>query len=109
MNIRFKHTNLVAADWRKLAGFNREIFGCVPVPPERSLSGTWLEKGTGVKGAEFSGIHLLLPGAGENGPTLEIYEYRNNKKKTGFCRQPGRFFPYRFRSGKCFRNVGTHP
>ena len=81
MNIRFKHTNLIAADWRKLAGFYREVFGCVPVPPERYLSGTWLEKGTGVKDAEFSGIHLLLPGAEENGPTLEIYEYKKNEKK----------------------------
>ncbi len=81
MNIHFKHTNLVAKDWRKLAEFYQEVFSCVPVPPERHLSGDWLAQGTGVKDAEFSGIHLLLPGFGKGGPTLEIYQYKSNEPK----------------------------
>ena len=28
-----------------------------------------------MKGAKLKGAHLLLPGYGENGPTLEIYQY----------------------------------
>jgi catechol 2,3-dioxygenase-like lactoylglutathione lyase family enzyme len=28
-----------------------------------------------------SGIHLRLPGFGENGPTLEIFQYSNNESK----------------------------
>ncbi|MDD5223468.1 MAG: VOC family protein [bacterium] len=79
--MKFKHTNIVAKDWKKLAKFYEDIFGCVRVPPERHLSGAWLEKGTGVKGAEISGAHLRLPGYGEQGPTLEMFQYLKNEKK----------------------------
>jgi catechol 2,3-dioxygenase-like lactoylglutathione lyase family enzyme len=43
--------------------------------PERELSGQWLEEATGLKGAQISGIHLRLPGYGDNGPTLELFQY----------------------------------
>ncbi len=75
MAVRFVHVNLVARDWRKLAAFYERVFGCLPVPPERDLRGPWLEKATGLAGAHIRGLHLRLPGAGENGPTLEIFEY----------------------------------
>jgi catechol 2,3-dioxygenase-like lactoylglutathione lyase family enzyme len=72
---RYSHTNLVARDWRALAGFYESVLGCVPVPPERDYSGPELEAGTGVAGATLSGVHLRLPGCGSEGPTLEIYSY----------------------------------
>jgi len=72
---RYAHTNLVARDWRALAGFYERIFGCVPVPPERDYSGSALEAGTGIPGARVRGAHLRLPGHGPNGPTLESYSY----------------------------------
>jgi predicted enzyme related to lactoylglutathione lyase len=72
---RYVHTNLVARDWRRLAEFYREHFGCVLVPPERAYEGETLEAGTGVTGAALSGVHLRLPGHGDDGPTLEIYTY----------------------------------
>jgi predicted enzyme related to lactoylglutathione lyase len=72
---RYAHTNLIARDWRRLATFYRELFGCEPVPPERNYSGPALEAGTGVLGATLSGVHLRLPGQGANGATLEIYTY----------------------------------
>jgi predicted enzyme related to lactoylglutathione lyase len=72
---RYVHTNLIARDWRRLAAFYQSVFGCVPVPPERDLSGPTLEAGTGVPGATLAGIHLRLPGAGADGPTLEIFSY----------------------------------
>jgi predicted enzyme related to lactoylglutathione lyase len=72
---RFAHTNLIAEDWRLLAGFYQSVFGCVAVPPERDLHGEKLEAGTGLKGAHLRGVHLRLPGYGENGPTLEIFSY----------------------------------
>ena len=81
METTYKHTNIVARDWRRLAAFYETVFGCKPVPPERHLSGGWLEKGTNVKGAALSGMHLRLPGWGENGPTLEIYQYTENQPK----------------------------
>ena len=81
INARFVHTNVIARDWRRLSEFYQEIFGCKPVPPERKLSGQWLQKGTGVAGVEIRGVHLRLPGYGEEGPTLEIFQY--NQQETG--------------------------
>jgi catechol 2,3-dioxygenase-like lactoylglutathione lyase family enzyme len=73
--IIFGHANIIAADWRKISRFYQEVFGCVPVPPQRDQSGVWLEAGTGVDRAHLWGEHLRLPGLGENGPTLEIFSY----------------------------------
>jgi len=81
MKIKYKHTNIIARDWQALAAFYEKVFGCVPIPPERHLEGAWLDRGTGVPGARFSGVHLRLPGHGENGPTLEIYQYGKNEPK----------------------------
>jgi predicted enzyme related to lactoylglutathione lyase len=79
--MKFKHTNIIAKDWRSVARFYEEVFGCVRVPPERHHTGKWLEDGTGVAGAELSGVHLRLPGWGEAGPTLEIFQYSRNEPK----------------------------
>jgi predicted enzyme related to lactoylglutathione lyase len=75
IDARFGHVNLVARDWRLLADFYERVFGCVFVPPERDLSGPVLEAGTGVAGATIRGAHLRLPGLGDGGPTLEIFQY----------------------------------
>jgi len=75
MRAKYRHTNIVARDWRKLAEFYEQVFGCEPVPPERNAVGQWVERLTGVPGAEVHGVHLRLPGCGEYGPTLEIFQY----------------------------------
>ncbi len=72
---RYAHTNLIARDWHALADFYQRVFGCVPVPPERDLSGPSMEAGTGLPGAHLRGMHLRLPGYGDTGPTLEIFNY----------------------------------
>lgn len=72
---RYVHTNLIASDWRKLADFYQELFGCIPVPPERDYQGEGVEAGSGVRGARLRGMHLRLPPYGEDGPTLEILNY----------------------------------
>ncbi len=72
---RYVHTNIVAQDWRKLADFYEKVFGCRPVPPERHLTQPWVEQASGVPGAEIHGVHLRLPGHGDQGPTLEIFQY----------------------------------
>ena len=77
MPTRYTHTNIIAADWRSLAEFYTDVFECVPVPPERNQSGEWLTRGTGVADAHLTGVHLRLPGHGEEGPTLELYSYAN--------------------------------
>ena len=72
---RFGHVNLIARDWRVLAGFYETVFGCVPVPPERDYGGPELAAATALPGARLRGVHLLLPGHGAGGPTLEVYTY----------------------------------
>ena len=81
MNIKYVHTNIIAQDWQRLAKFYEEVFGCKPVPPQRDQSGDWLERGTGVSGAHLRGMHLRMPGWGENGPTLEIFQYDAMQEK----------------------------
>ena len=73
-DIRYVHTNVIARDWRALARFYIEVFGCVPVPPERHLAGEWIERMTAIPSVRVDGVHLALPGH-ENGPTLEIFSY----------------------------------
>lgn len=79
--IKYVHTNIIAKDWESLAKFYQEALGCVPVPPQRQQAGAWLERGTGVPGASLQGVHLRLPGYGEGGPTLEIYQYERTEDK----------------------------
>lgn len=75
ISAKYIHTNLIAEDWKALANFYQALFGCTPVHPERDFEGEKLEAGTGVPKAHLRGIHLRLPGYGENGPTLEIFNY----------------------------------
>jgi predicted enzyme related to lactoylglutathione lyase len=71
----YAHTNLIARDWRALAAFYQNVFGCTPVPPERDLSGDAVERGSRVPEARLRGVHVRLPGHGHTGPTLEIFTY----------------------------------
>ena len=73
--MRYTHTNIVAKDWKHLSEFYINVFGCAVKPPERKLSGSWLDCATGLSGARLEGVHLLLPGYGASGPTLEIFSY----------------------------------
>ncbi|MER3482170.1 MAG: glyoxalase [Meiothermus sp.] len=75
LQAKYVHTNLIAHDWRKLAAFYEGVFGCVPLPPERNLYGEAFDRLTHLKDARLCGVHLRLPGFGEDGPTLEIFEY----------------------------------
>ena len=72
---KYVHTNLIAEDWQALSNFYQQLFGCIPVPPERDFQGGKLEAGSGIPGAHLRGIHLRLPGYGDDGPTLEIFNY----------------------------------
>jgi predicted enzyme related to lactoylglutathione lyase len=83
LEAKFVHTNLIAQDWRRLAQFYERVFGCTPLPPERDLAGQWLEDSTGVPGAQIRGVHLRLPGYGDEGPTLEIFQYNREEERQG--------------------------
>lgn len=82
--IKFAHTNIVANDWEKLSQFYQDVFDCETVYPERDLKGDWIDSATALKNAHIKGIHLRLPGHGNGGPTLEIFQYNktNNTRKT---------------------------
>jgi catechol 2,3-dioxygenase-like lactoylglutathione lyase family enzyme len=73
--MRFAHTNIAARDWKKLVDFYTRVFQCTVKLPERDLNGDWLDNATGLSNARLKGVHLLLPGHGDNPPTLEIFTY----------------------------------
>jgi predicted enzyme related to lactoylglutathione lyase len=75
MNAKYVHTNLIAHDWRALAAFYTEVFGCVLVPPVREYRSADLDRLTGIVDAHQFGAHLRLPGWGDDGPTLEIFGF----------------------------------
>jgi catechol 2,3-dioxygenase-like lactoylglutathione lyase family enzyme len=75
--MRYAHTNIAAEDWKKLSKFYIDVFGCRIKPPERKFSGDWLDRATGLTKATLEGVHLLLPGHGDKGPTLEIFSYKD--------------------------------
>ena len=81
--MRFAHTNIAAENWRSLADFYIKVFDCSVKPPERKLSGEWLDQATGLQNAFLEGVHLILPGHGANGPTLEIFTYKDM-----YCTKP---------------------
>lgn len=73
--MRYAHTNIAAKDFKTLSQFYMDVFDCKIKPPERNLSGDWLDRATGLTSARLQGVHLVLPGHGEKGPTLEIFTY----------------------------------
>ena len=83
LQARYVHTNLIARDWRGLAAFYQRVFGCVIVLPERDFQGELLEAGSGIPGAHLTGAHLRLPGWGDTGPTLEIFNYNVLEERPG--------------------------
>jgi len=90
---RYAHVNIVADDWRRLVDFYVEVFGCEPVGVERDHHGPWVETLTGIPGAWINGIHLRVPGHGDGGPTIEIFQYgENDPRPTMRLNTPG--FPH---------------
>lgn len=76
----YAHTSIVARDWRALARFYQQVFECRIVPPERHYQGDWITDVTGLEDVLLEGVHLRLPGGGEQGPTLEIFAYSRHEE-----------------------------
>jgi len=81
MITKFLHLNIISQNWELLAQFYQDALQCVPISPRREWSGDWYSRATGVKNASVQGIHLRLPGYGEDGPTLEIFQYNQMEEK----------------------------
>jgi len=87
---KFVHTNLIAENWQSLVRFYQEVFGCIPVHPERDLYGELLDAGTGIHNVHLRGIHLRLPGYDDSGPTLEIFSYEpHENRENSIVNRPG--------------------
>ena len=78
IDAKFGHVNVTGRDWRRLAAFYTDVFGCEFVPPERDIRSADLDAATGLHDAHLTGAHLRLPGHGDAGPTLEIFEYESS-------------------------------
>lgn len=87
---KYVHTNLIAQNWKGLAAFYEAVFGCTRLPPERDLSGDWLDAVTGIPHARIRGVHLRLPGYAGAGPTLEIFQYNREEERPAIAvNRPG--------------------
>lgn len=90
MDAVFHHTNIVSHNAERLAQFYINVFGCTRSGPRRNLQGDWIERGTGLKGAHIQGVMLRLPGHGDSGPNLEIFEVAGSEPSTpGKVNRPG--------------------
>ncbi len=72
---RYVHTNIIAKDAAVLIDFYKTVLHCKSIDESRDLRGEWLDKLTNLSHAHIVGEHLLLPGYGEDHPTLEIFSY----------------------------------
>ena len=73
--LRYVHTNIIARDCYKLIDFYKNVFNCKSIGEDRDQRGEWLDRLTGLKNAHIYGERLLLPGFGDDHPTIEIYSY----------------------------------
>jgi hypothetical protein len=58
-----------------LAAFYCAQLGCTLLAPERDLHGPLIDGALGVSDARINGVHVRLPGYGDDLPTIEIYRY----------------------------------
>lgn len=77
---RYVYTNIIAKDANRLIEFYKKVLKCRSINESWDLSGEWLDKLTSLNKAHIVGEHLLLPGYGDNHPTLEIFSYDEMKE-----------------------------
>ena len=90
-NARYAHTNLIAHDWHALADFYQRVFGCIPVPPERDLSGPIMEAGTGVPDSFPHGRDLYISLRGTRGSISWSPAFGCSREDFLVCADSGEF------------------
>jgi catechol 2,3-dioxygenase-like lactoylglutathione lyase family enzyme len=65
------HINIVVKDLEKMTAFYRDLLG-MKVTKEVTISGEWIDKVVGLKGAAADCVYLDLP----SGPRIELLRYR---------------------------------
>lgn len=73
--MKYEHTNIICKDLYKIVGFYVIVFKCKQIGKEGSLSGSWVDKGAGLQNVNMKTINLQLPGYGDDGPKLELFQY----------------------------------
>jgi predicted enzyme related to lactoylglutathione lyase len=74
----------------RLADFYEKVFGCKRLSPGSVLTGDAMARGTGVPNAEIRGVWFQMPGIGEGGPILELFQYSHmHERQTPLPNQPG--------------------
>ncbi len=76
--MRYDHVNIGARDVDRLASFYEQAFGCIRLSSSDNLTGIQGARGMGLHEAEIRAVWLRLPGHGENGPFLELFEYSHS-------------------------------
>ena len=66
IDAKFGHVNVTARDWRRLAAFYTDVFGCAFVAPERDIRSADLDAATGLHDeiAPHPGARVDRPGWG---------------------------------------------
>jgi catechol 2,3-dioxygenase-like lactoylglutathione lyase family enzyme len=83
--MRFIHANIATKDWKELADFYIKVFHCRIQTQVRKLSGSWLDRATGLPNERLEGVHFQLPGNDDDGPTLEIISYQDVQEDLTPC------------------------
>jgi catechol 2,3-dioxygenase-like lactoylglutathione lyase family enzyme len=81
MHARYYHTCIVAREPMRLAEFYVEVFGCTMTGSRYDLGGDALSRGMGLDNAHITGLDLLLPGYGPEGPVLEIFSLEDARDR----------------------------
>ena len=91
--MKYCHVCIACKDWQLISKFYQDVFGCIPLDPIRNMKGSWPGKLIAApveEEAEIIGEHIMVPGYGDEGPTLEILTYKPyGKDVTLECYDPG--------------------
>ena len=76
--MRFDHINIGTSNVEGLAQFYEQAFRCSRFSPATELSGKIMARGMGLEKVKVRAIWLQLPGQGEEGAFLELFEYKDS-------------------------------
>ncbi len=108
--IRYKHTNLIAKDWRALSGFYQRALNLTAIGQRRDLSASGWDRLTGIPGAHITGEHLKLPGRGRDAGDLFLRRGApgcQGLSRAGFAHIASRWTTYAGRWTGCWRRAAA--
>ena len=79
--MRYDHINIGARDVERLSDFYEQALNCVRLSSIERMSGGLMARGMGLQEAEVRAVWMRLPGHGEEGPILELFEYTEPREQ----------------------------